>query len=235
MPPYVGSSSIWIFNLQPSSKSFNSDFFLPLVICYEVIIHIITFLSLNRYKKNTLQKDSIILKLCVFILFDGLDKLGVVVLMCLFDWLSHAFADKCPDSLRFFCKVLFLSFYMMTKNLTRSLRHYQLRLFNWWIIENKRISPTTSNLPHNISTKASHQNDGRLKQLKMFIYRNITPVRVWIAWTDCFSMIFNENIIHIFQKSLSFLCHSKFSEPKWSQRDSVILHSHIKNTKLCLF
>ena len=49
------------------------------------IIHIITFLSLNRYKKNTLQKGSIILKLCVFILFDGLDKLGVVVLMCLFD------------------------------------------------------------------------------------------------------------------------------------------------------
>jgi len=101
--------------------SFHSDFFQLLVICYEAIIHIITFLSLNRYKKNTLQKDSIILKLCVFILFDGLDKLGVVVLMCLFDWLSHAFADKCPDSLRFFCKVLFLSFYMMTKNLTRSL------------------------------------------------------------------------------------------------------------------
>ena len=56
------------------------------------------------------------------------------ILICranvLFDLLSHAFADKCPDSLRFFCKVLFLSFYMITKNLTRSLRHYQLRLFN---------------------------------------------------------------------------------------------------------
>ena len=57
----------------------------------------------------------------------------------LFATLSYASTNKCPDSLRFFCKML-LKNVPLTKNLMRSLRHYYFRLLNWWMITSKHIS-----------------------------------------------------------------------------------------------